>query len=145
LRGYGVRLWLLVQDLAQLRAHYGPMTDSMLANAAVLQAFGTNDVETAQYLSRRSGQATVLAASQHHSSGQSYSHAWLPTQQQGRNQAASETGRPLLMPDEILRLDPREQLLFLAGREPLLVGRVNYLHDPEFHGVYDPNPLHRTM
>jgi type IV secretion system protein VirD4 len=145
LRGYGVRLWLLVQDLAQLRATYGPKTDSLLANAAVLQCFGTNDVETAQYLSRRTGQATVLAASQHRSSGQSYSHAFLPTQQQGRNQAASETGRPLLLPDEILRLDPREQLLFLAGRDPLLVNRVTYLHDPEFRGTYAPNPLHRAI
>jgi type IV secretion system protein VirD4 len=145
LRGYGVRLWLLVQDLAQLRAHYGPMTDSILANAAVLQSLGTNDVETAQYLSRRTGQATVLTASQHRSSGQSYSHAWIPTRQQGRNQAASETGRPLIMPDEILRLDTSEQLLFLVGCEPLLVGRVNYLHDPEFRGAYAPNPLHRSV
>jgi type IV secretory pathway TraG/TraD family ATPase VirD4 len=45
------------------------------------------------------------------------------------------------MPDEILRLDPRERLLFLAGREPLLVGRVNDLHDPEFRGAYAPKPL----
>jgi len=42
LRGYSVRLWLLYQDLAQLRAAYRTMSDSLLANAAVLQAFGTN-------------------------------------------------------------------------------------------------------
>ena len=35
------------------------MSDSLLANAAVLQAFGTNDLATADYLSRRTGQATI--------------------------------------------------------------------------------------
>ena len=49
LRGYGVRLWLLVQDLAQVRAIYGRRADSLLANAAVFQAFGTNDVQTAEF------------------------------------------------------------------------------------------------
>lgn len=35
----GVRLWLLGQDLAQLRAAYRAMSDSLLANAAVLQGW----------------------------------------------------------------------------------------------------------
>jgi type IV secretion system protein VirD4 len=145
LRGYGVRLWLLCQDLAQLRAAYRAMSDSLLANAAVLQAFGTNDLATADYLSRRTGQATVLAAGENRSRGQSYGRAWLPTRQSGLNLSASETGRPLLLPDEILRLDPGEQLLLIAGREPLLVERVNYLRDPEFRGAYAPNPLHKPL
>ncbi|HVR08849.1 MAG TPA: type IV secretory system conjugative DNA transfer family protein [Thermoanaerobaculia bacterium] len=145
LRGYGVRLWLLCQDLAQLRAAYRTMSDSLLANAAVLQAFGTNDLATADYLSRRTGQATVLAAGENRSSGQSFGQAWLPTRQSGLNLSASETGRPLLLPDEILRLDPAEQLLLIAGREPLLVERVNYLRDPEFLGAYAPNSLHKPL
>lgn len=145
LRGYGVRLWLLCQDLAQLRAAYRAMTDSLLANAAVLQAFGTNDLATADYLSRRTGQATVLAAGENRSSGQSFGQTWLPTRQSGRNLSASETGRPLLLPDEILRLDPARQLLLLAGREPLLTERVNYLWDAEFRGAYAPNPLHKHL
>lgn len=145
LRGYGVRLWLLVQDLAQVRATYGPRTDSLLANAAVFQAFGTNDVQTAEYLSRRTGQTTVLSASENRSTGESFHRAILPTHQRGEAHSSTESGRPLLTPDEILRLDPEQELLFLAGAEPLLVDRVNYLRDPHFRGLFASNPMHRKV
>jgi type IV secretion system protein VirD4 len=145
LRGYGVRLWLLVQDLAQVRATYGARADSILANAAILQAFGTNDVQTAEYLSRRTGQTTVLSASENRSTGQSFNRAILPTRQSGEAHSSSESGRPLLTPDEILRLDPSAELLFLAGSDPLLVERVHYLRDPRFRGLFNPNPMHSEV
>jgi len=145
LRGYGVRLWLLVQDFSQIQATYGPKADSILANAAVLQAFGTNDVKTAEYLSRRTGQATVWTSSENRTTGQSLSHNLMPTQQRGTAQSTSETGRPLLMPDEIMRMDQRRELLFLTGYAPLLVDRVNYLRDPEFAARFGSNPLHQAI
>jgi type IV secretion system protein VirD4 len=145
LRGYGVRLWLLVQDLAQVRATYGPRTDSLLANAAVFQAFGTNDVQTAEYLSRRTGQTTVLSASENRSTGESFHRAMLPTRQRGEAYSSSESGRPLLTPDEIMRLEPGTELLFVAGAEPLLVDRINYLQDPYFRGLFASNPMHREV
>ena len=142
LRGYGVRLWLLVQDLAQVRATYGPRTDSLLANAAVFQAFGTNDVQTAEYLSKRTGQTTVLSTSENRSTGQSFNRPILPTQQSSQAHSSTESGRPLLTPDEVMRLPPSGELLFLAGTEPLLVDRADYLRDPEFRGLFAPNPMH---
>jgi hypothetical protein len=57
LRGYGVSLWLLVQDLSQLEAVY-PKWRTFLANTT-LQAFGTQDYQTARYLSDVLGQTTV--------------------------------------------------------------------------------------
>ncbi|HVT19578.1 MAG TPA: type IV secretory system conjugative DNA transfer family protein [Thermoanaerobaculia bacterium] len=145
LRGYGVRLWLLVQDFAQIRVTYRQRADSILANAAVLQAFGTNDLKTAEYLSRKTGQTTVTSAGENRSTGESIGRAWLPTRQHGQAHSASETGRPLLTPDEVMRLDAGQELLFLSGAEPLLVDRVNYLLDPEFRHLFAPNPLHRAL
>ena len=145
LRGYGVRLWLLVQDLAQVRATYGERTDSILANAAVLQAFGTNDVKTAEYLSRRTGQTTVLSASENRSSGRSFNRAVFPIRQRGEAQSTTESGRPLLTPDEVLRLDPALELLFLTGADPLLVERADYLRDRRFRGRFAPNPMHQEV
>jgi len=142
LRGYGVQLWLLVQDFAQLRATYGTRLDSILANATVLQAFGTNDVQTAEYLSRRSGQTTVLSASENRSTGQSFNRPILSTRQSSEAHSSTESARPLLTPDEILRLDSSKQLLFLSGADPLLVDRANYLRDTLFRGTYSPNPMH---
>lgn len=40
LRGYGVQVWTFWQDLAQLRALYPTEWESILNNAAVIQAFG---------------------------------------------------------------------------------------------------------
>ena len=57
LRGYGGCLWIMVQDLSQLQAVY-PRWRSFLANT-VLQAFGTQDFDTAKYLSDALGMQTV--------------------------------------------------------------------------------------
>jgi type IV secretion system protein VirD4 len=145
LRGYGVRLWLLVQDLAQVRATYGPRADSILANAAVLQAFGTNDVQTAEYLSRRTGQTTVYSTSENRSTGQSFNRPLSATSQTGHAYSSTESARPLLTPDEVLRLPSSEQLLFLSGADPLRVERLDYLRDPRFRGLFAPNPMHREV
>ena len=55
---YGTSFWLLLQDLAQLKGTYEKW-QSFLANADVLQAFGVNDWETAEYLSKMTGDATI--------------------------------------------------------------------------------------
>ncbi len=49
MRGYGVQLWLFVQDLSQLKAVY-PRWQSFLANTSQ-QYFGTADYDTAHYIS----------------------------------------------------------------------------------------------
>jgi type IV secretory pathway TraG/TraD family ATPase VirD4 len=109
LRGYGVRLWLLVQDFAQIRASYRQRADSILANVAVLQSFGTSDLTTAEYLSRKSGQTTVTSGGENRSTGHSYGRTLLPTQQRGQAHSTNQTGRPLLTPDEVMRLDPAHE------------------------------------
>ncbi|HZS59807.1 MAG TPA: type IV secretory system conjugative DNA transfer family protein [Gemmatimonadaceae bacterium] len=101
--GYGVGFWLLVQDLAQLRAIYGESAATFLANAEVLQAFGINDYETAEHLSRLSGR--------------------------------------LITADEVRRLAPEFQLLFVRGHGPIAARRVSYLSDRAFRGLAEQNPL----
>jgi type IV secretion system protein VirD4 len=51
-------------------------------------------------------------------------------------------GRPLLTPDEIMRL-PRDQVIVLvAGERPHLLDRLNYFADAGYAGRFDRNPLH---
>ncbi len=54
--------------------------------------------------------------------------------------------RPLLLPDEILRLGPNQQVCFVSGKnpplKPILGGRWPYYLLPEFAGAYLPNPNH---
>lgn len=43
---------------------------------------------------------------------------------------------------ELLSLDADEMLLMIAGDEPVVAQRPNYLSDPCFNGLADPNPFH---
>lgn len=62
--GAGVTFWLVVQDLSQLRSAYPDGWPTFLANADVLQAFGVNDWDTAEYLSKLTGETTIRVASE---------------------------------------------------------------------------------
>lgn len=143
IRGYGVRLWLLVQDLSQLRGLYGQRWETMVANVQVLQAFGTNDPGTAEYLSKRLGQGTIRVESQNVSQGASTSPGrWGTSSSRNKSVGEQATGRPLLYPDEIARLDRGEQLLICPGQRPLKVPRLNYLDTPFFVARAEANPYH---
>lgn len=45
--------------------------------------------------------------------------------------------RPLLTPDEVLRIGEDRMLLLRPGRAPLAPWKVRYYADPEFRGLYD--------
>jgi type IV secretion system protein VirD4 len=146
LRGYGVTFWLVAQDFAQLRTTYPDTWRSLHAAADVLQAFGANDWETADYLSRLAGETTVPVATQHRSRGRSRPPgALLASVQAGTATGATERARRLITADEVRCLPRDRALLFLRGADPLCVDRVNYLTDAAFKGQFDTNPLHRRL
>jgi type IV secretion system protein VirD4 len=119
---------------------YGDTAQTFIANSDVLQAFGVNDFETAEHLSRLAGDQTVVVTSESRSSGVSRGRAG--SSQEGAAETVSEHGRRLITADEVRRLPAYEQLLFLRGQAPLRVGRVDYRQDREFAGLAAPNPLY---
>jgi type IV secretion system protein VirD4 len=137
---YGTSFWILLQDLSQLKGTYPDRWETFLANADVLQAFGINDWETAEYLSKMTGEATILVESENVSAG--VSHGRSAARQQSAAQTTSEKGRRLLMPDEVRRLGRDRELLFVRGSAPVLATKLDYLRDPEYLGLADPNPMH---
>ena len=138
--GFGVAFWLIVQDLSQLRSTYGEAWSTFLANADVLQSFGTNDWDTADYLSKMTGDQTLFVESENRSQG--ISRGKQAHRQQGSATTTAEKGRRLLLPDEIRRMPRDAQLLLAKGSAPLMVSRLTYLHDPEFMTRADSNPLY---
>ena len=115
-RGYGIRFWILVQDLSQLKAVY-PKWQTFLANTTK-QCFGTADVDTARYLSQTLGDTTVLYAS----SGRHQDDVRLLGSQ---NTNEVRTSRALLTPDEVMRLDKGKAIVLVGGEKPYLVNRLN--------------------
>lgn len=130
--GYGVQLWAILQDIHQLRAAYGRQAGTFLSNAGCLQVFNVNDQETAEWVSRLLGDASVdefagaraddLAGAIHAGSGPGFA---LPY-------AGASLRRPLLAPDEVRRLPDTSLLLFMSGCAPVLAAKVRFYVDREF-------------
>lgn len=106
MRGYGVKLWAVFQDLSQAQAIYKDRWESFLSNAGVLQAFAPQDVVTAEYLSKRTGQATRAVLS-YGASRQAGSNA-----PGGDSTGISQAGVPLMLPQDLRNMDDGFSVLF---------------------------------
>src|SRR5262245_6259793 len=60
LAGSGVKLWVIVQNLGQLKRHYKDGWETFIANAGVLAALANADLETLDYLRGKLGKAPIL-------------------------------------------------------------------------------------
>jgi type IV secretion system protein VirD4 len=135
MRGYGIWLWPILQDLNQLKALYPGTWESFMANSGLVQAFGVNDLTTAQWVSARIGQTTVHVPGNLQNSGN-------PDQDITLNVAS----RPLLLPQEVIDIDHRNQLVIPKDDKPMCIGKIGYKGGegywdaPEFKGMFDPNP-----
>ena len=58
-RGYGLKLFLIAQDLSQLDTAWGSKSKTIIANCAIRIASAPNDVGTAELLSKMCGTMTV--------------------------------------------------------------------------------------
>jgi type IV secretion system protein VirD4 len=58
--GFGVKLWAILQDLNQLKSLYPSNWQTFLANAGIVQIFGTSDRDTLEYASKSLGDFEVV-------------------------------------------------------------------------------------
>jgi len=132
--GYGVKGYFIVQDTKQLAKEYG-QDNALMANCHVRIAYAPNLPETAEYLSKLAGTTTVVTKKASLSRGKGGG---------SRSLSVSETSRPLLTPDECLRLPgpqkdaagkitaPGDMLIFTAGQSPIYGRQILYFLDPVF-------------
>jgi len=130
--GYGVQVWTFLQDLGQLRQTYPKDWETFVANTDVVQAFGTTDQFTAEYLSKMAGTRTVFS----HGATTGKSRSRGKSRSSGRSEGASlsEHGRPLVMPDELRLMGEAEQLLLVRGHRPVRCQKLRFYEDAEFGG-----------
>lgn len=134
--GYGGKVYIIVQDITQLNAVYGK-DNALMANCHVRIAYAPNTIETAKTLSDMTGKTTVVEEK-----------VSLSGSRTGHMKNASvnvtETARPLLTPDECMRLPgpekdsqgrvikPGDMLVFTAGQSPIYGRQILYFFDPVF-------------
>ncbi|MBP8285336.1 MAG: type IV secretory system conjugative DNA transfer family protein [Rhodoferax sp.] len=120
--GYGLKALLITQDLSQLTKAYSK-DESILSNCHIRIAFAPNKIETAELLSKMSGASTV-AHTQRNFSGSRLS---VVLNNVSTNEQLSQ--RPLLTPDETMRLPPADELVFVAGHAPIYCQKIIYYKD----------------
>jgi len=134
--GYGIRLLMYVQDIAQLKQNYQQKWSSFVANSTV-QFFGVNDFETAKYISDMLGTQTiqVSSASRSDSRNQEMKHTM------GRSENMSVTRRNLLNPDEIINLPSHLTIILTQGKLPIVATKTSYF-ERVFAKKYYANPFY---
>lgn len=134
--GYGLKAFLIIQDLVQLQGTYGK-ENSIVGNCHIRVAYAPNDVATAKVLSDMCGKTTIVQ------NKRTRNRKVLQVVGGNVTESASETGRPLLTPDECMRLkaakksrlDPEkivkagDMLVFSAGLPPILGRQPLYFFD----------------
>ena len=125
LPGYGITAYLIVQDLAQLSHAYG-RDESIISNCHVRVAYAPNRVGTARLISEMAGTMTV------HKAARTYTGNRLNPMLMHVMAGEQETGRPLLTPDEAMRLPNDAALIFVAGHPPIYGQKIRYYQDPVF-------------
>jgi type IV secretion system protein VirD4 len=136
--GYGLKAYLITQDIRQIVDAYGN-NESIVSNCHIRIAFAPNQYETAELLSKMTGTTTVPKAT-YNFSGPRFS----PVMGH-MNASVDHIERPLMTPDEVLRLKPPvkrgdktserivvpgQMLIFVSGHHPILGTQMLYFLDP---------------
>ncbi|MBF0554735.1 MAG: type IV secretory system conjugative DNA transfer family protein [Nitrospirae bacterium] len=125
--GYGVQLFTIFQDIAQMKDLYRGRWASFIGNAGVCALFNLDDYDTAKYWSNSLGGHLVQTANQ-----QADLYGYFERQTLG------ETMRPLRSPEEIMLQYADDKMLVLPqGGHPVESERVAYYDDPNLVGLWD--------
>jgi type IV secretion system protein VirD4 len=154
--GYGLKAYLITQDIRQIVDAYG-QNESIVSNCHVRIAFAPNQVETAELLSKMTGTTTVQKAS-FNFSGSRFSPVMSHV-----NASVDHIERPLMTPDEVMRLrppkkegsgdseiitEPGDMLIFVSGHFPILGMQMLYFADPELarrSAIAPPKTVQRQL
>lgn len=149
--GYGIKCYLICQDINQIKNRqtgYGP-DESITSNCHIQTAYPPNRVETAEHLSKLTGQTTVTKE-QITASGRRTS-ALLGQV----SRTVQEVQRPLLTTDECLRMpgavknelgditEAGDMVVYAAGYPAIYGKQPLYFNDPVFQArAAIPAPAH---
>jgi type IV secretion system protein VirD4 len=139
MRGYGLKAYLIAQDLGQIVEHY-TRNESISSNCNIRIAFAPNKTETAELISKMTGTTTVKKAAVSFSGHRSSN---IMT---NMSTNVEHIQRPLMTVDEVMRLpaakkegtganrrvtEPGAMLIFVAGAYPVYGTQMLYFADQE--------------
>lgn len=134
LRGYGLRAHIICQAKSELiRAYGNQSTETFYSQTDLKQFFGVASYAEAKEISEMLGNYTIKT--------ENFGGGKTPWEE--LKDGVSESGRPLLRPEEILRLRSSQQIIFIDkdGLPPILCERLPYNAVSPWHEWLDDNPI----
>ncbi len=130
IRSRNISMSCVFQNLAGLQNRYpNNLWQEILGNCDVQLFLGCTDPLTAEFVSSRTGLASVAVSSKSKQLG-----TWRISNYTAEFRETSGVGkRPVLTPDEVLRLPLEEALIIIRGQKILKVDKMDYSRHPEYH------------
>lgn len=136
--GYGMKMYLICQDTAQLYKEY-TKDETIIPNCHVRVVYAPNRLETAEWLSKILGKKTLVTEN----TTFSYNGQFMPYQT-GMSGGLQYQGRELLTVEEVMALRgptkdargnitvPGAMITLIAGKSPVYGTQMLYFQDPVF-------------
>ena len=125
-RGYKVKLFLVVQDTQQLKGAYEDTgMNSFLSNSTYRVTYAANNIETAKLISELVGNKTVASESMSKPK-------YFDMNPTSRSISVQKAQRALLLPQEILQMDRKWQIILIEASSPIKCSKIFYYKDKFF-------------
>ncbi len=123
-RSFNINCQTVIQGVAQISDRYPDREWEEIIGNCDLQIFlGANDKMTVDYWSTKIGVASIATTTSQTPVQPLFSPVYNNTRPY--SQSRTTTQRPLMYPDELLRLDNSKEIVILRGQKPLLLSKIN--------------------
>ena len=120
MRSRSISASVIIQNMAQIKELYKDSWETIPGNCDSILYLGGNESSTHKYVSEMLGKATIDTKTHGQTKGKSGSYST----------NFQMSGRELLTPDEVRKLDNRYALLFIRGANPVMDEKYDLMHHP---------------
>ena len=120
MRSRSISASVIIQNMAQIKELYKDSWETIPGNCDTILYLGGNESSTHKYVSEILGKATIDTKTHGQTKGKSGSYST----------NFQMSGRELLTPDEVRKLDNRYALLFIRGASPVMDEKYDLMHHP---------------
>ena len=138
MRSRNIMSTIILQNISQLKALFKDEWESIVGNADSFIYLGGNEQSTHKYISELLGKETIDTKTSSQSKGRNGSFS----------QNFQQTGRELMTPDEVRRLDNKNAIILIRGEKPVIDEKYDILKHPNIHRTEDggaPPYLHTPL
>lgn len=122
MRKYEISCTIVVQNIAQIKARYDKLYESIIGGCDTIIFLGSSENETCKYISDSLGETTIRTRNISRNHGN----------KSGSSESYSATKRMLMTPNEVRNLDNSKCIVLIRGLDPFIDQKYDYTKHPHF-------------